>query len=53
MSRAGVTEENTEFGEFVTLRFLILEEHADGFIKKICEIANGKEIPRKIDERFC
>ena len=53
MSRAGVTEENTEFGELVTLRFVILEEHAEGFLKKICEIANGKEMPRKIDERFC
>ena len=53
MSRAGVTEENTEFGELVTLRFVVLESAAESFIKKICEIANGKEIPRKIDERFC
>ena len=53
MSRAGVVEENTEFGELVTLRFVILEEMAEGFLKKICEIANGKEIQRKFDERFC
>ena len=52
MSRAGITEENTEFGEFVTLRFAVLEEAAEGFIKRIVEIGNGKEIPRKIDERF-
>ena len=52
MSRAGIKEENTEFGEFVTLRFAVLEEEADGFIKRISEIGNGREIPRKIDERF-
>lgn len=53
MSRAGISEENTEFGEYVTLRFSVLEEAAEGFIKRIVEIGNGKEIPRKIDERFC
>ena len=53
MSRAGITEDNTEFGELVTLRFLVLEEAAEEFLKRICEIGNGREIPKKIDERFC
>ena len=53
MSRAGISEENTDFGEFVTLRFSVLEDVAESFIKRIVEIGNGKEIPRKIDERFC
>ena len=52
MSRAGVKEENTEFGEFVTLRFSVLCENAEAFLKRIVEIGNGKEIPKKIDERF-
>lgn len=52
MSRAGISEENTEFGELVTLRFAVLDDMADSFIKRIVEIGNGKEIPRKIDERF-
>ena len=52
MSRAGISEENTEFGEGVTLRFLVLEEAADSFLKKVNEIANGREIPKKIGERF-
>ena len=52
MSRAGAAEENTEFGEAVTLRFSILEEAADPFLKRIIEIGNGKELPRVIDEKF-
>lgn len=52
MSRAGIREENTEFGELVTLRFAVLEEEAEAFVKRISEIGNGREIPRKIDERF-
>ena len=53
MSRAGIAEDNTEFGEFVTLRFVVLADEAEGFVKKVCEIGNGREIPKKIDERFC
>ena len=52
MSRAGIKEENTEFGEMVTLRFSVLEDMAEDFIKRITEIGNGREIARKIDERF-
>ena len=52
MSRAGIREENTEFGEGVILRFAVLEEQAADFVKRITEIGNGREIPRKIDERF-
>lgn len=52
MSRAGIKEENTEFGELVTLRFLVLEDMAEAFIKRITEIGNGRETARKIDERF-
>ena len=52
MSRAGIKEEDTEFGENVILRFAVLEEQAADFVKRITEIGNGREIPKKIDERF-
>ena len=52
MSRAGIKEENTEFGESVVLRFAVLEDVADSFVARITEIGNGREIPKKIDERF-
>ncbi len=52
MSRAGVVEENTEFGENVLLRFSVLEETAESFLRRITEIANGKEIAKKINEKF-
>jgi hypothetical protein len=30
----------------------VLEENAADFVKRITEIGNGREIPKKIDERF-
>ncbi len=52
MSRAGIAEEDSEFGELVTLRFAIKETESERFVKKIIEISNGKELPRKTGERF-
>ncbi len=52
MFRAGIREENTEFSDNVMLRFSVLEENAESFLKKVNEIANGREIPKKTGERF-
>lgn len=52
MSRAGVTEENSEFGEQVLLRFAIKQTLCESFIKRIIEISNGRDLPKKIAERF-
>ncbi len=52
MSKMGITVDSTDFDVNVTVRFAVLEEMADSFLKKIVEIGNGREIPTKTGERF-
>lgn len=52
MSRAGISEGNSEFGANVILRFSVRESESEAFVKRIIEISNGREIPKKIGEKF-
>lgn len=53
MTRAGIEADSTDFDAEVTIRFAILEDKAEAFIKRVIEIGNGRDIPKKIGERFC
>ena len=43
---------DTDFGEKVKIRFIILSEESDSFMKKITELSCGRITPELISERF-
>jgi len=53
LNRAGILVEDTVFDADVTVRFALLPDVAESFVKRIVEISGGKELPRMIDEKFC
>lgn len=53
LNKAGILVLDTVFDADVTIQFALLPDAAESFINKIVELSGGKDLPKKIDEKFC